>query len=268
MTTPPDPDVAALAARLGRAGFVAATEEAEELAACAGADLSLLETLAGRRLSGEPLAWITGRAALGDLTVRVDPGVYVPRWQSLELARRATALLPEAGTAVDLCTGSGAIAAAMQAGRPSARIVATDNDARAVACARANGIEAYRGDLFDGVSGELRGQTDVVVAVVPYVPSGELRLLPRDTLVFEDANHYDGGPDGTRALRRVVREAPRFLRPGGALLLEIGGNQADALGPVLSGSSFRDIATWSDQDGDVRGIEAILTEPPRPPSAL
>lgn len=204
------------------------------------------------------MAWITGRAPFGDLTVRVDPGVYVPRWQSLELARRATQLLPEAGTAVDLCTGSGAIAAAVQAGRPLARIVATDCDARAVACARANGVEAYRGDLFDALPGDLRGETDVMVAVVPYVPSTKLHLLPRDTLGFEDASHYDGGPEGTQVLLRVVHEAPRFLRQGGALLLELGGAQADALRPALQHHGYESVQTWSDEDGDLRGLVATL----------
>ena len=261
LTTAPDPVVAELATRLAQAGFVAAAEEAEELASCAGGDPSLLQVLAERRLSGEPLAWITGRAVFGDLTVRVDPGVYVPRWQSLELARRATALLPEAGNAIDLCSGSGAIAAALQAGRPSARIVATDSDARAVACAGANGIEAYRGDLFDPLPPELRGETDVVVAVVPYVPATELHLLPRDTLGFEDASHYDGGPDGTDVLQRVVHEATQFLRPGGSLLLELGGAQADVLRPALLSCGYESVRTWSDDDGDLRGLAATMGRP-------
>ena len=217
-----------------------------------------MERLAARRLSGEPLAWITGQAAFGDLDVRVDPGVYVPRWQSLELARRASALLPETGNAIDLCTGSGAVAAVLRARRPSARIVATDLDAGAVACARANGVEAYRGDLFAVVPPDLRGETDIIVAVVPYVPSTELRLLPRDTLGFEDASHYDGGLDGTDVLRRVVTEAPRFLRPGGVLLLELGGAQADLLGPTLGHHGYASVRTWTDEDGDLRGLQATL----------
>ena len=141
---------------------------------------------------------------------------------------------------------------------PAARIVATDSDDRAVACARANGVEAYAGDLFAGVPASLAGRTDVVVAVVPYVPTPELRTLPRDTLHFEDISHYDGGPDGTDVLRRVVTEAPRFLRHGGALLLELGGEQADVLRPVLDHAGYRAAQTWSDMDGDVRGLEAIL----------
>ena len=237
---------------------MAAEEEAAELAAAAGGDHALLMSLAERRRSGEPVAWITGRTQFGDLSVRVDQGVYVPRWQSVPLARRAAVRLPNRGIAIDLCTGSGAIAASLRAERPAARIVATDSDERAVACARANGVEAYAGDLFRGVPPSLRGRIDVVVAVVPYVPTPELRLLPRDTLRFEDPVHYDGGPDGTDVLQRVVLEAPRFLRSGGALLLELGGEQGDVLQPQLVHAGFRSVQTWSDADGDSRGLEAIL----------
>src|SRR5258708_19228951 len=130
-------------------------------------------------------------------------GVYVPRWQSLPLARRAAAHLPDGGAAIDLCTGSGALAAALHHVRPAARIVATDTDPGAVACARSNGVEAYLGDLFAPVPRGLRGRTDLVVAVVPYVPTTELRVLPRDTLHFEDASHYDGGLDALHLLPRL-----------------------------------------------------------------
>jgi len=250
--------VADLAARLARAGCVAAAEEAAELATAAGGDAELLASLGARRLTGEPLAWVTGRTDFGDLCVRVDVGVYVPRWQSLPLARRAARRLPDSGAAIDLCTGSGAIAATLRAARPAARVVATDLDPRAVACARANGVEAYRGDLFAGVPDALRGETDVVVAVVPYVPTDALALLPSDTLRFEDAAHYDGGPEGTDLLRRVVDEAPRFLHPGGALLLELGGDEAELVLPALERHGYGSVRTWSDEDGDVRGLEAVL----------
>ncbi len=189
-----------------------------------------------RRLGGEPLAWLTGRTRFDGLEVRVDPGVYVPRWQSVPLAHRAAARLPEGGTAIDLCTGSGALALALHHARPGARVVATDVDPLAVACARANGVEAYVGDLFAPVPAVLEGRTDVVLAIVPYVPGPELRLLPRDTLSFEDARHYDGGPDGTTVLGRVAVEAPRFLRKGGALLLEIGVTRPNCSGPSWNAS--------------------------------
>jgi release factor glutamine methyltransferase len=242
-----------LTERLADAGFVAAEEEAAELRARAAGDGELLEALVERRLTGEPLAWITGTTEFCGLTIRVDPGVYVPRWQTELLARRAVERLPADGTAIDLCTGAGAIAATLSAHRPAARVVASDLDERAVACARANGVEAYQGDLFAPLPDALQGRVDVVVGSVPYVPTPDLELLQRDTLTFESTLSYDGGADGADLLRRVIDEAPRFLRPGGALLLELGAGQPD----LLDLGGYRDVTVLHDEDGDVRGIEAI-----------
>lgn len=246
----------ALAAVLAGAGFVAAEEEADELVAAARGDRAALDAMVARRLTGEPLAWITGSVLFCGLEVRVDPGVYVPRWHTEALARRAVERLGEDGAAVDLCTGCGAVARVLMACRPGARVVASDVDPRAVACAVANGVEAYRGDLFDPLPPELAGRVDVVTGVVPYVPTPELPLLQRDTFTFESELSYDGGPDGAALLRRVVAEAPRFLRDGGALLLELGGDQADLLGDDLRRLGYDDVVTILDEEGDVRGIEA------------
>jgi release factor glutamine methyltransferase len=231
---------------LMRNGFVAAEEEAEELLAAAGGDRTKLDAMVERRLTGEPLAWITGTAPFCGLWIKVEPGVYVPRWQSEALARRAAARLPEHGSALDICTGSGAIAAVLMHERPGARVVATDVDPRAVANARANGVEAYEADLF------VDGRFDVIAGVVPYVPTPDLPLLQRDTFTFETALPYDGGDDGLRIVRRVVAEAPRHLKPGGALVLELGGRQPEAL--ELPG--FTDVRLIHDEEGDVRGFEA------------
>jgi release factor glutamine methyltransferase len=251
-------DLETLAALLSGAGFVAADEEAEELLACAAGDVVLLDALVARRLTGEPLAWITGRLSFCGLEIRVDPGVYVPRWQSEPLARRAVERLPTTGAAIDLCTGTGAIARTLRANRPGARVVASDVDERAVACAAANGVEVYRGDLFTPLPRTLEGRVDVVVGVVPYVPTPALPLLQRDTFAFESPLSYDGGPDGTEILRRVLRESPRFLRRGGTLLLELGGKQADALGDDLARLGYVDVTVLVDEERDVRGIEATL----------
>jgi release factor glutamine methyltransferase len=258
---------AELAELLARAGFVAAQEEADELLARTAGDGALLDALVARRLTGEPLAWITGSVVFCDLEIRVDPGVYVPRWQSEQLARGAGARLPAAGSAIDLCTGSGAIAKTLMTCCPGARVVACDLDERAVACARANGVEVYHGDLFEPLPDTLRGCVDVVVGVVPYVPTPELAFLQRDTFAFESALAYDGGEDGTRYLRRVLTEGRCFLRPGGALLLELGGEQAAALEADLARLGYVDRTVLVDEDGDVRGIEATITGPGRTPRA-
>lgn len=251
-------DLETLAALLSSAGFVASEEEANELLMCAAGDVEVLTALIERRLTGEPLAWVTGNVSFCGSTFRVDPGVYVPRWQSERLARRAAERLPINGVAVDLCTGTGAVAATLMNARPRARVVATDVDGRATTCATTNGVEAYCGDLFDPLPLALEGCVDVVVGVVPYVPTPALSLLPRDTLAFESTLSYDGGPDGTDALRRVLADSPRFLRTGGAVLLELGGAQADLLGDDLSRLGYNDVEVLIDDDGDVRGIEATL----------
>jgi release factor glutamine methyltransferase len=251
----------ALAALLADGGFVAADEEADELLARAGGDAELLDSLVQRRLTGEPLAWITGTVEFCGIEVRVDPGVYVPRWQSELLARRAVELLPADGTAIDLCTGAGAIAMTLSKHRPGARVVASDLDGRAIVCATANGVDAHQGDLFVPLPDDLHGRVDVVVGVVPYVPTPDLPLLQRDTLTFESTLSYDGGPDGTAILRRVLADSPRFLRPGGALLLELGAGQPEALAEDLDRLGYASVTVLHDEDGDVRGIEATLSRP-------
>jgi release factor glutamine methyltransferase len=237
---------------------VAADDEAHTLLAKARGDATALERLVQRRLTGEPLGWIIGHAPFDGLDVRVDPGVYVPRCQSTELVHRAVARLPERGTAIDLCTGSGALAMATQGARPKARIVGTDIDGRAVTCARANGVVTYQGDLFDPLPTSFEGTVDVVVAVVPYVPTAALDFLPPDTLAFESASLYDGGPDGADYLRRVAAEAPRFLRPGAALLLELGGDQPELLRDQWASLGYTEWTAWTDEDGDFRGLEATI----------
>jgi len=252
---------ATLAALLSSAGFIAPEEEADELLACAAGDVGLLDSLVARRLTGEPLAWIIGRVWFCGLEIHVDPGVYVPRSQSEPLARRAVDRLPGNGTAIDLCTGSGAIARTLMSNHPGARVVASDLDGRAVACATKNGVEAYVGDLFAPLPRTIEGRVDVVVGVVPYVPTPALPFLQRDTFAFESPLAYDGGRDGTEVLRRVLTDTPRFLRLGGALLLELGGEQAGALGDALARLGYVDVSVLVDEDGDVRGIEATLGQP-------
>lgn len=97
-----------------------------------------------------------------------------------------------------------------------------------------------------------------MVAVVPYVPSAELALLQRDTLRFESPLAYDGGGDGTEILKAVISESTRFLRPGGRLLLEIGGHQDLHLRGDLERLGYRKVTLLHDEEGDLRGLAATL----------
>ena len=207
-----------------------------------------------QREAGEPLAWITGRTTFGGVVLHVAPGVYVPRAQSVELARRGAAVLPTRGVAVDLCTGGGAVAALLQHGRPDAFVVGVDVDLRAARCAARNGVRAVVGDLAAPV--HLPGVVDVVTAVAPYVPTADRRLLPADVQRHEPALALDGGDDGLEIVRRVVEHASWLLRPGGHLLLELGGAQDEVLAPNLTRRGFTSIESWHDDDGDLRGLVA------------
>jgi release factor glutamine methyltransferase len=180
----------------------------------------------------------------------------VPRPHTEALAKRAASLLPDDGIAVDLCTGSGAVAAVLGAAHPRATVVATDVDPAAVACARRNAVDALVGDLDKPLPPSLRGRVDVMTAVVPYVPTEELPFLPRDVLANEPHRALDGGPGGTTMLIRAVEAAARWLGPGGSVLLELGGDQAGEVAAAFEHVGLSEIRVHRDGDGHDRAIEA------------
>ncbi len=246
-------DRATVTDALTRAGCVAAEEEADELMAASAAGRDLAGMVA-RRLTGEPLAWIIGHTTFCGLEVTVDPGVYVPRWQSEALARLAADLLPPAGIGVDLATGSGAVAMVMQAARPGARVVATEIDPVAVRCARRNGVVVYPGHLDRPLPPSLAARVDVLGAVLPYVPSDALHLLPRDVVAFEPRVALDGGTAGLDLVAAVVRSSRDWLRPGGWVVFEVGTDQVPVVTALLAGSGYTTVEVLMDADGDPRGV--------------
>lgn len=232
----------ALTARLRAAGCVFAEDEAVLLAERAD-DAAHLEALVARRVAGEPLEHVLGYVDFHGLRVAVDPGVFVPRQRTTLLVDEAVALGRRAGSAVvlvDLCCGAGALGLATAVGLGGDETVAlhaSDVDPAAVACAARNvaavGGTASAGDLFDPLPPGLRGRVDLLLANVPYVPSGEIPLLPREARDHEAHVALDGGGDGLDVLRRVAAEAPAWLAPGGHLLTESGERQAAGAVAVL-----------------------------------
>jgi release factor glutamine methyltransferase len=246
---------------LAEGGCVAPDAEADALLEASSEGSGPLEQLLDRRLRGEPLAWVTGSVRFCGLRIHIDAGVFVPRPHTQALARRAVALLPADGIAVDLCTGSGAVAAVVSSARPHATVVATDVDPAAVACARRNGVHALVGDLDEPLSPALRGRVDVMTSVAPYVPTAEMVFLPRDVLGHEPRRALDGGRRGTTVLIRAAEAAAGWLRPGGSVLLELGGDQADEVATALVRAGLHEIRVHRDGDGQDRAIQARRPDP-------
>jgi release factor glutamine methyltransferase len=216
-----------LVTRLRAAGCVFAEEEAELLANAAASETEL-ESLVRRRVNGEPLEYVVGYAEFLGIRVSLAPGVFIPRRRTEFLARSAIRRSGPGNIVVDLCCGSGAIGAAIAAAVPLGELHATDIDPVATRCAARNVPgSVYTGDLFGPLPAGLRGRVDVLVVNPPYVPSAEVPLLPAEARDHEPLVTLDGGADGLDVLRRVAREAPRWLAPGGCLLAETSELQAD-----------------------------------------
>ena len=226
-------DLVDLVARLRAAGCVFAEQEAELLAAAA-TDPAALAAMVDQRAAGTPLEQVVGWAGFCGLRIAVDPGVFVPRRRTEFLVGQAVALgrqRPRDGlVVVDLCCGTGALGVAVAASLPGVELHAADLDPAAVACARRNvaavGGLVHQGDLDAPLPAGLRGRVDLLLANVPYVPTDEVALLPAEARLHEPRSALDGGPDGLDLLRRVAAVAPRWLAPGGHLLVETSERQA------------------------------------------
>jgi release factor glutamine methyltransferase len=239
---------AQLVAALRSAGCVFAEEEAHLLLEEASSPAELM-TWTARRMAGEPLEHIVGWASFADLRIAVDPGVFVPRRRSellVEIAARAAGPV-----VVDLCCGSGALGAAVAARHPGAEVYAVDSDPAAVACARRNlpPERVFAGDLYAALPEDLRGRVDVLVVNAPYVPHDQVATMPREARDHEHRVALDGGPDGLDVQRRVVAEARAWLRPGGLLLVETSGPQAEGTAELFSSAGLDPTVETDDEIG-------------------
>ncbi|MBO1330577.1 putative protein N(5)-glutamine methyltransferase [Streptomyces sp. VRA16 Mangrove soil] len=228
LPTPVTPPPAFLVPVLRAAGCVFAEDEARILHTCARDDAELT-AMVERRAAGHPLEHVVGWAEFCGLRIAVDPGVFVPRRRTEFLARQALARTGPGATVVDLCCGTGAVAAVLAARRP-ARLHAADLDPAAVRCASRNLApfdgEVHEGDLYAPLPAELAGRVDILVANGPYVPTGDVPLLPSEARDHEHRMALDGGADGLDVMRRVTAQAPRWLAPGGLLFVETSERQA------------------------------------------
>jgi release factor glutamine methyltransferase len=222
-----------------------------------------------RRLAGEPLQYVLGRWGFRGLDLFLDPRVLIPRPETEALAEAALAECErlDARLAVDLGTGSGAIALALAAERVPLEVWATDASADALDVARANlaglgraaaRIRLAEGSWFAALPDELRGRIDVVVSNPPYVRADEMDELPDDVRGWEPELALVSGPEGLDDIAHIVAEAPGWLRRPGALLLEIDPRQAEATKRLARGAGFGSVSVWPDLTGRDRIVQARL----------
>jgi release factor glutamine methyltransferase len=230
------------------------------------AELAAFRPLLKRRAAREPLQYVLGRQAFRELDLEVGPGVLIPRPETEQLVEvvlgRARDRGSERLTALDVGTGSGAIALALLAEGPFERVVATDASAAALevaarnrdACGMAHRLDLRAGAFFDPVApGE---RFDVVVSNPPYVAEGERAALAPEVAAWEPAQALFAGADGLEALRSIVAGAPAVLLDGGLLALEVGDGQAEAVAALVRGRGEYDAV---EVHRDLAGKERVVT---------
>lgn len=216
-------------------------------------------SLVTRRAAGEPFPFLVGSIEFFGLDLKVKPGPFVPRpsseltveWAIKRLRRRRDPV------AVDVCTGAGPIAMGIANEIRHGRVWGVDIDKSGLAQARSNakrlGIDNVKfaaGDLYGGLPRYLAGEVDVITGHVPYVPFDELEDLPTEVKGFEPLHTLsDESGDGLDLMRRTVREAPGWLKPGGWLLLELSDDIAGDIETMCLEAGLEEVGTVSDDDG-------------------
>ena len=215
---------------------------------------SLLEELVARRASGTPVAYLVGEREFWSLPLQVNEHTLIPRPETELLVEQALARLPRSGRALDLGTGTGAIALALVSERPDAEIWAVDASREALKVARANverlglPVQLVHSDWFAQVSGQ---RFHLIVSNPPYIAEADPHLGQGDVR-FEPLTALASGRDGLADIRQIVARAPAHLHPGGWLLFEHGYDQGAPVRELLTQAGFSSVETVQDYGGNDR----------------
>ncbi len=232
------------------------------------AGVARFDRMLARRLAGEPLQYVLGRWGFRQLDLMVDRRVLIPRPETEvlvgvaldELERQAGA---EPLIALDLGTGSGAIALSLAAERDDVQVTAVERSADALAVARANlaglgrpatRVRMIEGSWFEPVDPELRGRVHLVVSNPPYV--AETDDLPPEVSEWEPTGALVAGPRGLEAAEVIIDEAAGWLRPGGALVLELAPDQLGSAAARAAERGFGPVDVLLDLVGRDRVLRA------------
>ena len=221
-----------------------------------GDEVARFRDLVQRRAGGAPLAHLLGTQPFRQLELEVNASVLIPRPETEELVDHVLALMPAEGsiTALDLGTGSGAIALALAADRPHWSVTAVESSPAALAIARGNGkrleleVEWLAGDWFAPVG---HRRFDVIVSNPPYVNDNDPDLA-RDVATHEPREALLAGPDGLDAIRTITAAAPHHLTDGGWLIIEHGYRQAEGVRELMGATGLARITSRRDHAGHHR----------------
>jgi release factor glutamine methyltransferase len=226
--------------------------------------VSAFDAALARREKREPLQHITGTAAFRSLELKVGPGVFVPRPETEQVVQYAIDYLrqlPVPGKAIDLGTGSGAIAIAMAFEVPQTKVYAVElsedaHDYAAHNIAANNVSVELRLGAMQQVVGDLIGQLDVVISNPPYIPDSAIPIDPEVRDYDPDLALY-GGEDGLDVIRDISGIGAALLRPGGLLVLEHADGQSDAIRELLLNDGWFSVSAFQDATLRYRTITAI-----------
>lgn len=232
--------------------------------------LRALEALAARRLKGEPVSRIIGEREFWGLSFRLNDATLVPRPETEMLVQRGLEVVGplDRPRILDLGTGTGCIAVSMLTEFSDMSAVAVDLSKDALDMARFNADRHGVGDRFETRQGswfdplEPGERFDLIVSNPPYIESAAIETLMVEVRDHDPRLALDGGPDGLRPYRAIAREAASFLRPGGAVLLEIGTGQGSAVTDLFAEAGFKRIEVEHDLNGHERMIVVHIAAAP------
>jgi release factor glutamine methyltransferase len=222
------------------------------------------DALIARRITGEPAALIIGTTTFRGLELRTKAGVFIPRSSSESLAGEAVRRLRrrKRPVAVDVATGSGPVALAVASEVKEARVFGVDISPPALSLARANAkrlaipnVTFLRSDVLSALPKDLERGVDVVTVHPPYVARSMMSDLPVEIREFEpETSLTDQSEDGLGLVRALVDQAPRWIRPGGWILVEVSPDLSRRVGALLRRNGYRDVKSHKDSLGATRVI--------------
>ena len=220
-------------------------------------NIEIINKIVKERITGRPLWYCIGNTEFYGYKIKVDERVLIPRPETEELVANALKVIKEDSTVLDLCTGSGAIAIAIQKEK-NCKVIASDISTDAISLATENAklnganIEFITSNLFENL-GDIK--FDVIISNPPYIKSEDIASLQKEVKDFEPNLALDGGVDGLDFYRNIIENANKHLNDNGYIFFEFGINQENDIKEMLK--DYKNVEIIKDLQGVNRIIKAV-----------